>query len=122
VSGGVRDSVPGPARSGLGAACPALARMVPTPAPAWTLFAATGNGRIRSTDTGATSTDDLERTVTDMLLVAAGALSHMILGATLYTLGRRQGARRRPPQRVRVPLPRQELTTLSTTGRHGRQS
>jgi hypothetical protein len=101
--------------------CAALAQIVPHPAPGWTLFAARRNGRIRGTDTAATSTDDLERTVTEMLLVAVGTLSHVIVGMLLYALGRRHGARRRPPQRVRVPLPRRELTTVATTGRHERR-
>src|SRR5690348_5580843 len=40
-----------------------------------------------------------------MLLAAAGALSHVIFGTALYLMGRRHGARRRPPRRVRVELP-----------------
>jgi hypothetical protein len=76
---------------------------------------------VPGTDTDATSTDNRERTVTEVLLVAAGTLSHVILGATLYILGRRHGARRRPPQRVRVQLPSRELTAVSTTAQSVRR-
>jgi hypothetical protein len=35
------------------------------------------------------------------------------LGALMYTFGYHRGSRRRPPQRVRVPLPRRALTAIS---------
>ena len=86
-------------------------------APYWPHLATTSNKHRRhGRRLGVRALAKRGRAVTTSLLVVAGALSQATLGAIMYTFGYHRGSRRRPPQRVRVPLPRREHPAFSTAG------